>query len=164
MKNNKHIVISFLVVICSVIGVYFYSNIDAHQKTVVSSENDIKSDKKEVVADESTVEATDKKADTKDINLNNESKTENKNINKVNNENAKKELTVEEAKNLLINYNSSVDYLYQGDETTFKDVLQDKGYKGYLFLPDVDGDIGFFIDKTNSNIYKFHPSGYMEKI
>jgi hypothetical protein len=119
-KNIKKLGISLLLVICSGIGLYWYSSAEAYQESVVSAESE--------------------------------------------NLNIKKELTVEDANVLLKQYNSNVDYIYQGDETMFKEVLQDKGYKGYLFLPNVDGDIGFFVDKSNGDIYKFHPSGYMEKI
>lgn len=175
IKGIKKLGISLVIVIFSGMGLYWYSNIEAHPKSVVSSETDTKT---EVIVEESKVavdepqisknDSEDIKKQDETVNINNEnlneSNKENKNLNEVNNQNLKKEFTVEDAKNLLIQYNSNVDYIYQGDETMFKDVLQDKGYKGYLFLPNVDGDIGFFVDKYNGDIYKFHPSGYMEKI
>ena len=71
------------------------------------------------------------------------------------------DLTLEQAKNLLIKYNDKVDYIYQGDENNFE-YLKSKKLQGYVFLPDVDTDIGYFVDKKTSNIYFFHPSGYFE--
>lgn len=70
-------------------------------------------------------------------------------------------LTQEQAKELLIKYNDKVDYIYQGDENDFE-ALKSKNLSGYVFLPDVETDIGFFVDKNTSHIYFFHPSGYLE--
>ena len=72
-------------------------------------------------------------------------------------------ITKEEAKELLKLKNPNRQYLYQGDENTFT-VLKEKGLSGYVFLPDVEGDMGYFVDKTTQNIYYFHPSGYLELI
>ena len=72
-------------------------------------------------------------------------------------------ITKEEAKELLELKNTNIKYLYQGDENTFT-VLKEKGLSGYVFLPDVEGDMGYFVDKTTQNIYYFHPSGYLELI
>ncbi|MEG2788921.1 MAG: hypothetical protein RR942_14000 [Romboutsia sp.] len=72
-------------------------------------------------------------------------------------------LTQEEAEQLLLKYNSKVDYIYQGDSSQFK-ALKSKNLQGYVFLPNVDGDIGYFIDKNTHNIYFFHPSGYLELV
>lgn len=80
------------------------------------------------------------------------------NNNKINQQN---ELTIEQAKELLLKYNNKVDYIYQGDASNFE-YLKSKNLQGYVFLPDVDTDIGYFVDKQNSNIYFFHPSGYLE--
>jgi hypothetical protein len=74
-----------------------------------------------------------------------------------------KQLTQKEAKQLLLKYNNKVNYIYQGDSSQFQ-ALKDKKLQGYVFLPDVETDIGYFVDKTNSNIYFFHPSGYLELI
>lgn len=71
------------------------------------------------------------------------------------------ELTVEQAKELLIKYNDKVDYIYQGDANNFE-YLKSKKLQGYVFLPNVDTDIGYFVDKQTSKIYFFHPSGYLE--
>jgi len=73
------------------------------------------------------------------------------------------ELTVEQAKKLLIKYNDKVDYIYQGNANDFE-YLKSKNLQGYVFLPNVDTDIGYFVDKQTSNIYFFHPSGYLELV
>lgn len=71
------------------------------------------------------------------------------------------DLTQEQAKELLIKYNNTVDYIYQGDENKFE-ALKSKDLHGYVFLPDVETDIGYFVDKKTCQIYFFHPSGYLE--
>ncbi len=87
--------------------------------------------------------------------------------NKVEIDNVEKEdsnidvLNKEESENLLKEINPNIEYLYQGDENTFQ-VLKDKNLSGYVFLPNVDGDMGYFVDKNDSHIYLFHPSGYLE--
>jgi len=87
--------------------------------------------------------------------------------NKVEIENVEKEdsnidvLNKEESEDLLKEINPDIEYLYQGDENTFP-VLKEKNLSGYVFLPNVDGDMGYFVDKNDSHIYLFHPSGYLE--
>jgi hypothetical protein len=89
-------------------------------------------------------------------------------------ENNKKEETVEQnsvkvidvlsqqqAKELLQMYKKDVNFAYQGDENTFN-VIAQRGLSGYVFLPDYDTDLGFFVDKNTASIYYFHPSGYLE--
>ena len=78
-------------------------------------------------------------------------------------EEEKQVLSKEEAEQLLININPELEYLYQGDENNFS-ALKERNLTGYVFLPNVDGDIGYFIDKTNSDVYFFHPSGYLELV
>ncbi|WP_195938276.1 hypothetical protein [Romboutsia sp. 1001713B170131_170501_G6] len=72
-------------------------------------------------------------------------------------------LNKEQAKDLLKMYNKDANYTYQGDENSFS-ALKEKGLSGYVFLPDYDTDLGFFVDKNTSNIYYFHPSGYLELV
>lgn len=72
-------------------------------------------------------------------------------------------LTQADAQQLLINNNDKVNYIFQGTSYNFK-ALQDKGLKGYVFLPDVESDMGYFVDQDTSHIYYFHPSGYLELI
>lgn len=72
-------------------------------------------------------------------------------------------LTQADAQQLLINNNDQVNYIFQGTSDNFK-ALQDKGLKGYVFLPDVESDMGYFVDQDTSHIYYFHPSGYLELI
>lgn len=73
-----------------------------------------------------------------------------------------KSLTKEDALNILLDYNNLV-YLYQGDETVFK-FLKEKNLSGYVFLPDIETDLGYFVDKNTKEIYYFHPSGYLELV
>lgn len=72
-------------------------------------------------------------------------------------------LTQEEANQLLLNYNNKVNYIFQGDANQFE-ALKSKNLQGYVFLPDVEGDIGYFVDKNTCDIYFFHPSGYLELV
>ncbi|MEX6585241.1 hypothetical protein [Paraclostridium bifermentans] len=72
-------------------------------------------------------------------------------------------LTQADAQQLLINNNDKVNYIFQGTSDNFK-ALQDEGLKGYVFLPDVESDMGYFVDQDTSHIYYFHPSGYLELI
>ncbi|WP_250673227.1 hypothetical protein LZ906_005890 [Paraclostridium ghonii] len=74
-----------------------------------------------------------------------------------------KTLTKDDALKLLLDMNPNLVYAYQGDENTFS-ALKNKGLSGYVFLPNVDTDLGYFVDKNTSSIYYFHPSGYLEKI
>ncbi|MGL6104823.1 hypothetical protein [Romboutsia sp.] len=71
------------------------------------------------------------------------------------------QLNKEQAKEILVNHNSDINYIYQGDEGNFE-ALKQKGLNGYVFLPDVETDLGFFVDKNTSSVYYFHPSGYLE--
>ena len=71
-----------------------------------------------------------------------------------------KSLTKEDALDLLLEHNN-LTYLYQGDESSF-DALKEKGLSGHVFLPDIETDIGYFVDKNTKEIYYFHPSGYLE--
>ena len=72
-----------------------------------------------------------------------------------------KQLNKEQAKELLESRNQGLQFEYQGDENNFS-TLKEKGLSGYVFLPNVDGDMGYFVDKNTSNVYYFHPSGYMD--
>ena len=72
-------------------------------------------------------------------------------------------LTQEQAKELLVKYNNEVDYIYQGNASDFE-ALKAKNLNGYVFLPDADGDIGYFVNENTSEIYYFHPSGYLELV
>ena len=71
-----------------------------------------------------------------------------------------------QAKAVLNKYLNEVEktdltYTYQGDENTFESI-KEKGIRGYVFLPNVDTDMAYLVDKDNGNIYFFHPSGYFE--
>ena len=133
--------------------------------TVSENENIDKEDKyKDNKVEEEKSEYTNQESEIKQevvVNENKEiSKDEHKdNISKV----EKQVLSKEEAEQLLISINPELEYLYQGDENSFP-VLKEKDLTGYVFLPNVDGDIGYFVDKTNSDVYFFHPSGYLELV
>lgn len=75
----------------------------------------------------------------------------------------KKLLSQEQALNILNKIDSSVEYIYMGTEKNF-DALQAKKLKGFVFLPDEEGDMGYFINSKNGQVFFFHPSGYMERI
>ncbi|MEG2786517.1 MAG: hypothetical protein RR942_01760 [Romboutsia sp.] len=72
-------------------------------------------------------------------------------------------LSQADAQQLLINNNNKISYKFQGTSNDFK-ALQEKGLHGYVFLPNVDSDMGYFVDQDTSHIYYFHPSGYLELI
>ena len=70
-------------------------------------------------------------------------------------------LNQQQAEELLKMYNKDANYTFEGNENTFE-VLNQKGLSGYVFFPDYDTDLGFFVDKNSASIYYFHPSGYLE--
>ena len=77
-------------------------------------------------------------------------------------------MSKEEAEAVLNKYIKEVEegdftYTYQGDENTFEEI-KEKGIRGYVFLPNVDTDLAYLVDKDSGNIYYFHPSGYFEKL
>ena len=77
-------------------------------------------------------------------------------------------MTKTDAESVLNNYlsatnQSDITYVYQGDENTFE-VITQKGIRGYVFLPNVDTDLAYLVDKDNGSIYLFHTSGYFELI
>lgn len=85
----------------------------------------------------------------------------NKNVDLNANKPAQPSLSKEDALNLLKEKNDKVDYSYMGDEETFS-VLKEKGHQGYVFLPDIQTDLGMFVNKNTREVYYFHPSGYMD--
>jgi len=83
------------------------------------------------------------------------------NINNVNTVQVTNKLSKDQAQELLSMYNPNVKYIYQGTENEFE-VLKEKGLEGYVFLPEIDTDLGMFVNKDTAKIYYFHPSGYLE--
>lgn len=75
--------------------------------------------------------------------------------------NSSTSLSKEDALNVLKEKNNKLDYNYMGDEESYS-VLKEKGHEGYVFLPDVQTDMGMFVDKNTREVYYFHPSGYMD--
>ena len=72
-----------------------------------------------------------------------------------------KSMNKEEALKILKSKNSKLKYDYMGDENTF-DVLKEKGQEGYVFVPDVQTDLGLFVNKNTKEVYTFHPSGSLD--
>lgn len=75
-------------------------------------------------------------------------------------------LTKSQAEEILDKYIREVEqsdftYTYQGDENIFE-AIREKGIRGYVFLPNLETDMAYLVDKDNGNIYFFHPSGYFE--
>lgn len=89
-----------------------------------------------------------------------QTKKHNKNHKKTNKSN--KVLTKAQALKLVKKLEPEVKgFTYMGNENTYKCIKQ-KGIKGYVFLPNCDGDMAYLVDKQTSHIYYFHPSGYFE--
>ena len=77
-----------------------------------------------------------------------------------------KGMTKSEAEAFLAQYISQVEqadftFTYQGDENSF-DLIKVNGIRGYVFLPNIETDMAYLVDKDNGSIYSFHPSGYLE--
>ncbi len=95
---------------------------------------------------------------------NNDKTTQTNNIDKSKTE----EMSKSEAEEILNKYIKDVEkadftYTYQGDENTFE-TIKEKGIKGYVFLPNIETDMAYLVDKDSGEIYFFHPSGYFEKL
>ncbi|WP_101772810.1 hypothetical protein [Peptostreptococcus faecalis] len=99
------------------------------------------------------------KKKNKDVIINNTRKSE---LKKNSESNSQKEIDKNNALAILKSKNSEMEYSYMGDESTYEE-LKKKGYKGEVFLPNVNTDMGYFVDKETKDVYYFHPSGYMEK-
>ena len=101
-----------------------------------------------------------KKVTTKKATNKKQTKKHNKNHKKTNKSN--KVLTKAQALKLVKKLEPEVKgFTYMGNENTYKCIKQ-KGIKGYVFLPNCDGDMAYLVDKQTSHIYYFHPSGYFE--
>ena len=82
------------------------------------------------------------------------------------NEEVKTGMTKSQAEAVLNKYLKEVEkvdftYTYQGNENTFK-AMNKKGIRGYVFLPNIETDLAYLVDKDSGSIYFFHPSGYFE--
>lgn len=100
------------------------------------------------------------KNDQTEVKSQKEQVLENK-IDKQNEKIAKKDMTVDQARDILKEKNNKVDYDYMGTADDYK-ALKDQGRKGQVFLPNVPTDIGYYVDE-DGQVYYFHPSGYLEK-
>ena len=81
-------------------------------------------------------------------------------------EEVKTGMTKSQAEAVLNKYLKEVEkvdftYTYQGNEDTFK-AMNKKGIRGYVFLPNIETDLAYLVDKDSGSIYFFHPSGYFE--
>ena len=121
----------------------------------------VETKKEETKKEETKKEETKKEESTKPVN--NTAIKDNKDKEK---EEVKTGMTKSQAKAVLNKYLKEVEkvdftYTYQGDENTFK-AMQKKGIRGYVFLPNIETDLAYLVDKDNGSIYFFHPSGYFE--
>ena len=128
---------------------------NTNKETIVKNEenttNEVKVHKEEIEKDENTQTTENNKQEF----------IENEQIEDKNTVEVIEVLNQEQAKELLEMYNKDVNYTFQGDENTFE-ALNQNGLSGYVFFPDYDTDLGFFVDKNTASIYYFHPSGYLE--
>ncbi|MCC3865879.1 hypothetical protein K0040_16590 [Terrisporobacter petrolearius] len=81
-------------------------------------------------------------------------------------EEVKTGMTKSQAEAILNKYLKEVEkvdftYTYQGNENTFK-AINKKGIRGYVFLPNIETDLAYLVDKDSGSVYFFHPSGYFE--
>jgi len=135
--------------------------------TPVKAETTVSENKKPAKVKVETKKVETKKVETKKVEstkpVNNTAKKDNKDKEK---EEVKTGMTKSQAKAVLNKYLKEVEkvdfaYTYQGDENTFK-AMQKKGIRGYVFLPNIETDLAYLVDKDSGSIYFFHPSGYFE--
>ena len=129
--------------------------------------NDIDNEKtpvKEVMIEEETTKEAVIQQETAEEVINTKDDIKEENI--VDEEKEDAAMSKEEAEAVLNKYIKDVEegdftYTYQGDENTFE-AIKEKGIKGYVFLPNIETDMAYLVDKDSGNIYLFHPSGYFE--
>ena len=129
--------------------------------------NDIDNGKtpvKEVMTEKETTEEAVIQKETAEEVINTKDDIKEENI--VDEEKEDAAMSKEEAEAVLNKYIKDVEegdftYTYQGDENTFE-AIKEKGIKGYVFLPNIETDMAYLVDKDSGNIYLFHPSGYFE--
>lgn len=150
------------------------------EKVEVTKDNEDKTAQKEETKKPAKVETTavkNKKPVKEEIKVNNKKEETKKEEatkpvdNKVVKDDKDKEevktgMTKSQAEAILNKYIKDVEkadftYTYQGDENTFE-AMQEKGIRGYVFLPNIETDLAYLVDKDSGSIYFFHPSGYFE--
>lgn len=150
------------------------------EKVAVTKDNEDKTAQKEETKKPAKVETTavkNKKPVKEEIKVNNKKEETKKEEatkpvdNKVVKDDKDKEevktgMTKSQAEAILNKYIKDVEkadftYTYQGDENTFE-AMQEKGIRGYVFLPNIETDLAYLVDKDSGSIYFFHPSGYFE--
>lgn len=167
-NTNKQVVQSVEINKSENLNVEKNKNIEVNKevvKTEANKKETLKNEEKELVInkEEATKPQKNEQNTKQPVIEKNEAVVENKNKEKADKNTVEviEVLNKEQAKELLKMVNPDMNYVYQGDETTFE-VLSQRGLSGYVFLPDVDGDMGLFVDKNTAKVYYFHPSGYLE--
>lgn len=139
-------------------------------KTEVVKNNKDKTTQKEETKKPVKVKEETKKEETKKVVTKKEETTKPVNNTVAKDDKDKEEvktgMTKSQAEAVLNKYLKDVEkvdftYAYQGNENTFK-AMQKKGIRGYVFLPNIETDLAYLVDKDNGSIYFFHPSGYFE--
>ena len=144
-----------------------------NQNLVVQDDNKMKNKQDLIVQDndklsnkQNFVVQNNDKINNEQNKVNNEQNLVVQDNDKINNEQViaqKNKLNQNEAQQLLKDYNNKVNYIFIGNASDFE-ALDEKGLEGYVFLPDADSDMGYFVDQNTHHIYYFHPSGYFELI
>ena len=145
------------------------------EKVEVTKDNEYKTEQKEETKKPAKVETTavkNKKSVKEEIKVNNKKEETTKPADNTvvkddkDKEEVKTGMTKSQAEAILNKYIKDVEkadftYTYQGDENTFE-AMQEKGIRGYVFLPNIETDLAYLVDKDSGSIYFFHPSGYFE--
>lgn len=145
------------------------------EKVEVTKDNEDKTAQKEETKKPAKVETTavkNKKPVKEEIKVNNKKEETTKPADNTvvkddkDKEEVKTGMTKSQAEAILNKYIKDVEkadftYTYQGDENTFE-AMQEKGIRGYVFLPNIETDLAYLVDKDSGSIYFFHPSGYFE--
>ncbi|MCC3863641.1 hypothetical protein K0040_04865 [Terrisporobacter petrolearius] len=145
------------------------------EKVEVTKDNEYKTEQKEETKKPAKVETTavkNKKPVKEEIKVNNKKEETTKPADNTvvkddkDKEEVKTGMTKSQAEAILNKYIKDVEkadftYTYQGDENTFE-AMQEKGIRGYVFLPNIETDLAYLVDKDSGSIYFFHPSGYFE--
>lgn len=142
------------------------NNISKVENTVDEDRESVKADnKKEEPKKEEVKKEEYKEDETKIDNKKEEVKKDEMSVEE-NKEEVQSTMTKAEAEEILNKYIKDVEksdftYTYKGDENTF-DTMKENKINGYVFLPNIETDMAYLVDKDSGSIYFFHPSGYFE--
>lgn len=142
------------------------NNISKVENTVDEDRESVKADnKKEEPKKEEVKKEEYKEDETKIDNKKEEVKKDEMSVEE-NKEEVQSTMTKAEAEEILNKYIKDVEksdftYTYKGDENTF-DTMKENKINGYVFLPNIETDMAYLVDKDSGAIYFFHPSGYFE--